>query len=82
MVLRIPVYKQDLKEAVQPKPTLVDKTIEKYIVKPKETKWRIAYNFKMTVPELEAINPKIKAGLKAGQEILVPVMPAQSVSQT
>lgn len=82
MVLRIPVYKQDLKEAVQPKPTLVDKTIEKYIVKPKETKWRIAYNFKMTVPELEALNPKIKAGLKAGQEILVPVMPAQSVSQT
>ena len=59
-----------------------DKSTQTYIVKSKETKWRIAYNFKITISELEALNPKIKEGLKAGQQILVPVSTSLTVSQS
>ena len=60
MLLRIPVYKQQKKEVID---TLVDegKGTQVYIVKPKETKWRIAYNFKITIPELEALNRLIES---------------------
>ena len=58
------------------------KPIEPYIVKPKETKWRIAYNLQITIPELEALNPEIKKGLKEGQEIRVPMVVRQRISET
>ena len=81
MLLRIPVYKQQKKEVID---TLVDegKGTQVYIVKPKETKWRIAYNFKITIPELEALNPKIQEGLIAGQQIKVPILSSFTPSQT
>lgn len=82
MLLRIPVYNQQIKEVVVPELTIEDKSTQKYIVKSKETKWRIAYNFKITISELEALNPKIKEGLKAGQQILVPVATSLTVSQS
>lgn len=47
-------------------------TIKKYTVLPKEGKWRIAYKFGISVPELEALNPKMNEELQAGQEINVP----------
>ena len=47
-------------------------TIKKYTVLPKEGKWRIAYKFGISVPELQALNPKIKDDLQEGQEINVP----------
>ncbi|MEZ4796090.1 MAG: LysM peptidoglycan-binding domain-containing protein [Flavobacteriaceae bacterium] len=47
-------------------------TIKKYKVLPKEGKWRIAYKFGISVPELEALNPKMSGDLQAGQEINVP----------
>ena len=81
MLLRIPVYKQQKKEVID---ALVDedKGTQVYIVKPKETKWRIAYNFKITIPELEALNPKIQEGLKEGQQIKVPILSSLTHSQT
>lgn len=82
MVLRIPVYPEVVVEKL-PEPTVeVDQNTQAYIVKPKETKWRIAYNFQMTIPQLEALNPEIIKGLKVGQEIRVPFMATQIESET
>jgi len=47
-------------------------TIKKYMVLPKEGKWRVAYKFGISVPELEALNPKMTDSLQVGQEINVP----------
>jgi len=68
MILQIPVYKK-------PKPitkaSLPD-TLSMYLVQPKETKWRLAYRYGITIQELEQYNPDIVSGLKIGQEIIVP----------
>ena len=80
MVLRIPVYPVVVEEI--PDSVKADDGTQAYIVKPKETKWRIAYNFQMTIPELEALNPKIREGLKEGQEIRVPVVISKAESET
>ena len=81
MVLRIPVYPV-LVEELPVQPVEVDQNTQAYIVKPKETKWRIAYNFQITIPELEALNPEIKKGLKEGQEIRIPIMASTTASET
>ncbi|MGS2726825.1 LysM peptidoglycan-binding domain-containing protein [Psychroserpens sp. BH13MA-6] len=47
-------------------------TIKKYKVLPKEGKWRVAYKFGITVPELEALNPNLGEVLQPGQEVNVP----------
>ena len=68
MILQIPVYKK-------PKPitkaSLPD-SLSMYLVQPKETKWRLAYRYGITIQELEQYNPDIVSGLKIGQEIIVP----------
>ena len=46
--------------------------IQKYTVLPGEGKWRIAYKFGISVPELEALNPAMDPYLKEGQQINVP----------
>ena len=46
--------------------------IQKYTVLPKEGKWRIAYKFGISVPELEALNPTMGPYLKVGQQLNVP----------
>jgi LysM repeat protein len=46
--------------------------LQKYIVKPKEGKWRIAYEHGITISELENINPDMGETLKEGQELWVP----------
>ena len=46
--------------------------IQKYTVLPKEGKWRIAYKFGISVPELEALNPIMGPYLKEGQQLNVP----------
>ena len=68
MNLQIPVYKK-------PKPIKVKKlpdSLAKYLVKPKETKWRLAYRYGITIKQLDQYNPQIISGLKIGQEIIVP----------
>jgi LysM repeat protein len=47
-------------------------TLKKYVVQPKEGKWRIAYNFGITVAELEALNPNMSPVLQPGEELNVP----------
>jgi len=47
-------------------------TIKKYKVLAKEGKWRVAYKFGISVPELEGLNPKMIDSLQVGQEINVP----------
>lgn len=68
MNLRIPVYQNVTVTA--PVHTIETET---YLVPPKATKWRIAYTYGVTIQELEALNPSLKEGLKAGQTIQVPV---------
>lgn len=63
-ILKIPVYKH-VKE------TIVAKT-KKYVIRPKEGKWRVAYKHGISVPELEELNPEMGAVLQAGQIINVP----------
>ena len=67
MTLRIPVYEA---------PVVVEEVIsetESYLVPPKATKWRIAYTYDITIQELEALNPSLKEGLKAGQTLQVTI---------
>jgi LysM repeat protein len=67
MTLRIPVYEA---------PVVIEEVIsetESYLVPPKATKWRIAYTYDITIQELEALNPSLKEGLKAGQTLQVPI---------
>lgn len=68
MQLKIPVY--PIIEA--PKAVPLKEGLEKYLVQPKETKWRLAYRYGITIQELEQLNPQIKDGLKIGQEIVIP----------
>ena len=89
MILRIPVYETVVGEKVEGPPPVLSpirgkgsKNTQTYIVKPKETKWRIAYNFQITIPELEALNPHIKEGLQIGQEIHLPMSTTNAVSST
>lgn len=67
--LTIPVYNG------QNEPTGVTKGKEgltKYVVKPKEGKWRIAQNHGISQEELEKLNPNLPEVLKEGMEIWVP----------
>ena len=68
MKLQIPFFKNNTISV--DKPVLVN--YKKHIVKPKETKWRLAYEYGLKISELEKINPEIVSGLKIGQQILLP----------
>ena len=68
MKLQIPIFKN--KPIIEDKPVLVN--YKRHIVKPKETKWRLAYEYGLKISELEKINPEIVSGLKIGQQILLP----------
>lgn len=67
--IRIPKYK-----TVASKITPVNNSLKKYKVQPKEGKWRVAYKFGLTVPELEALNPNMAEVLQPGDEINVPIL--------
>lgn len=68
MQLKIPVYPV----IEEPKAVPLEEGLAKYLVQPKETKWRLAYRYGITIQELEKLNPQIKDGLKIGQEIVIP----------
>ncbi|HKK12294.1 MAG TPA: LysM peptidoglycan-binding domain-containing protein [Flavobacteriaceae bacterium] len=63
--IRIPRYKTIINQVT------VDNTLKTYVVQPKEGKWRIAYKFGMTIPELEALNPNMNDVLQPGDELVV-----------
>ncbi|NND51926.1 MAG: LysM peptidoglycan-binding domain-containing protein [Flavobacteriaceae bacterium] len=50
----------------------LENTIKKYLVQPKEGKWRIAYKFGITIDELQDLNPGMGETLQVGEEINVP----------
>ena len=75
MLLQIPVY---LKPEPITKSSLPD-SLTMYLVQPKETKWRLAYRFGITIQDLEKNNPEIISGLKIGQEITVPKRSASEI---
>ena len=64
--IEIPKYKTVKNEVV------LENTIKKYKVEPREGKWRIAYKFGITVPQLELLNPDMEPVLQPGQELNVP----------
>ncbi len=76
MILKIPVFKK--KELVSEE--IPDHNIIIYKVKPKDTKWRIAYNNNISIQELEKMNPVIKKGLKINQKIKIPKSDKMNVS--
>ena len=74
MMLRIPVFESTMIVIEAPS---VD--TESYLVPPKATKWRIAYTYGITIQELEALNPSLKNGLKAGQILQLPISTKDSL---
>ena len=64
--IEIPKYKKIKNEIT------IENTIKKYEVLPSEGKWRIAYKFGITVPELEALNPDLDEIIQPGQVLNVP----------
>lgn len=64
--IRIPRYKTIVSQVT------VNNTIKTYTVQPAEGKWRVAYKFGMTIPELEALNPNMNEVLQPGDQLVVP----------
>ena len=66
MTLRIPVYAFEVKQAEKAASNTVTTSISSFVhlVTPKETKWRLAYQYGTTIAVLDSLNPEIKEGLK------------------
>ena len=82
MNLRIPVYQVKEPIAVTESNNLTAEDSFEFIlheVIPKETKWRLAYQYKTTIQTLDSLNPEIKEGLKIGQKIRIPLTPSLQV---
>ena len=71
MSLRIPIFTISSKPQVLSRTATKTSSYSSHQVVPKETKWRLAYEYGMTVKELDSLNPQIAEGLKIGQEIRV-----------
>lgn len=81
MNLRIPVY-SNLSPEVVPAVPEIKKDTSRFVlheVTPKETKWRLAFQYKTTIEILDSINPEIREGLKIGQKIRIPQTEIQEV---
>ncbi len=80
MVLRIPRYPSGWEPGLEEEgPELIT-----YEVQPKETRWSIAYKFKITVDSLLKLNPQLPSNtsyLAAGQELKLPKPPGSDVGQ-
>ena len=73
MTLRIPIYAVGVQQdAVISKVSSSSAQEFIHLVAPKETKWRLAYQYGTTIATLDSLNPEIKEGLKIGQEIRIP----------
>ncbi|MGF1554757.1 LysM peptidoglycan-binding domain-containing protein [Paucihalobacter sp.] len=64
--LKIPKFK-----TIKTQETLKN-SLQKYVVQPKDGKWGIAYKYGITIPELEALNPRMNEILQPGEELVVP----------
>jgi LysM repeat protein len=81
MNLRIPVYSNQEKvvETERQDTTIDTLSFSLHEVAPKETKWRLAYQYKTTIEILDSLNPEIREGLKIGQKIRIPQAAIQEV---
>ena len=61
----IPIFKENNNQSY-------NSSLQLYTVLAKEGKWRIAYKFGISVPQLEALNPTMGAYLNEGQQLNVP----------
>ncbi|MDR1455143.1 MAG: LysM peptidoglycan-binding domain-containing protein, partial [Tannerella sp.] len=76
-IIRIPVVK------IRSEPTTVTRTVVKkieYTIRKKETIYGICRQFNITGDQLLTYNPELKAGLKAGMLIIIPVETEESVT--
>ena len=71
MSLRIPIFPTSSKPQDFSSTATKTSSYPTHQVLPKETKWRLAYEYGMTLRELDSLNPQIVEGLKIGQEIRV-----------
>lgn len=77
MNLRIPVFvvKKTIMSVVDNDGTIIDSLkFTLHEVTPKETKWRLAYQYNTTIQALDSLNPEIREGLKIGQKIRIPIV--------
>jgi len=78
MRLRIPIFQPSEITVAEPEPLVVKEQDslqwQTHVVQPKETKWRLAYQYGTTIAALEEKNPIIKQGLKIGQTLQVPLL--------
>jgi LysM repeat protein len=81
MNLRIPVYSnQEIAVETLSQETSKDTlSFSQHEVAPKETKWRLAYQYKTTIEILDSLNPEIREGLKTGQKIRIPKADIQEI---
>jgi LysM repeat protein len=81
MNLRIPVYSIQEKavETQSQETTIYTLNFIQHEVTPKETKWRLAYQYKTTIEILDSLNPEIREGLKIGQKIRIPQADIQEI---
>ena len=84
MTLRIPIYAVGVQQDVAISKVSSSSSQEFiHLVAPKETKWRLAYQYGTTIATLDSLNPEIKEGLKIGQEIRIPsFVEAKSIPET
>lgn len=76
----IPRFANKAPEVENPTDLVVPEGMTLYTVKPKEGKWRVAYEHGISVQELERLNPQIGDALKEGESIIVPA-PKGSLKQ-
>jgi LysM repeat protein len=81
MNLRIPVYSNQEKavETQSQETSINTLSFSQHEVAPKETKWRLAYQYKTTIEILDSLNPEIREGLKIGQKIRIPKADIQEI---
>ncbi|WP_289045060.1 LysM peptidoglycan-binding domain-containing protein [uncultured Olleya sp.] len=70
--IKIPIYKVS-------KEVTTKSSVTKYTVKPKEGKWRIAYQYGITVQDLEDLNPEMAEVLQPGDIVNVPNLEVEDV---
>ena len=65
--IKIPRFKRVLTDV-----PFEDTGFKNYTVQPREGKWRVAYKFGITIPQLEELNPQMNDTLQPGDVLKVP----------
>lgn len=84
--IQIPIFKSTravvINSTSQTTPSIQNNDkIKIHEVKPKEGKWRIAYKYGITVPDLERLNPNMNTVLQPGDKINVPNIESSDIKK-